>query len=63
VIGRVGGCPMALVRPDGVLAARTPTDVADYLRRLAAAPVGHRRAPEDTQWTAVGGQILLDGVS
>jgi len=54
VVGRVGGCPMALVRPDGVLAARTPTCIADYLRRLAIAPVGYRQAVDGTQWTAVG---------
>jgi 4,5-epoxidase len=53
-VGRVGGCPMALVRPDGVLAARTPTYVADYLRRLAATPVGHRQPAEGAQWTAAG---------
>ena len=34
-VGRVGDCTVALVRPDGVLAARRAARVADYLRRLA----------------------------
>ena len=38
-VGPVGDSAMALVRPDGVLAARGTTHVADYLRRLAGDPV------------------------
>jgi hypothetical protein len=34
-VGRVGDCPVALVRPDGMLAARGAARVADYLRWLA----------------------------
>jgi len=34
-VGRLGVCAMALIRPDGVLAARGSTHVADYVRRLA----------------------------
>ena len=34
-VGRVGDCTVALVRPDGVLAARGAARVAEYLRRLA----------------------------
>jgi 2-polyprenyl-6-methoxyphenol hydroxylase-like FAD-dependent oxidoreductase len=34
-VGRVGHCAVALVRPDGVLAARGAARVADYLRWLA----------------------------
>jgi 2-polyprenyl-6-methoxyphenol hydroxylase-like FAD-dependent oxidoreductase len=62
-VGRVGGCPLALVRPDGVLAARTAAHVADYLRRLAREPAPHSQPVERTQWTGAGGQILLDGIS
>ena len=34
-VGRLGVCAMALIRPDGVLAARGSAHVADYVRRLA----------------------------
>jgi 2-polyprenyl-6-methoxyphenol hydroxylase-like FAD-dependent oxidoreductase len=37
--GRVGNCAVALIRPDGVLAARGAANVAVYLRRLAGTPV------------------------
>jgi 2-polyprenyl-6-methoxyphenol hydroxylase-like FAD-dependent oxidoreductase len=38
-VGRVGDCAVAIVRPDGVLAARGAAHVADYLRRLAGCPL------------------------
>jgi triphosphoribosyl-dephospho-CoA synthetase len=34
-VGRLGVCAMALIRPDGVLAARGSAHIADYVRRLA----------------------------
>jgi 2-polyprenyl-6-methoxyphenol hydroxylase-like FAD-dependent oxidoreductase len=53
-IGRVGGWPMALVRPDGVLAARTAAHVADYVRRLTGDPVPPVQPAERAQWTVAG---------
>jgi 4,5-epoxidase len=60
-IGRVSGCPMALVRPDGVLAARAAAHVADYLRRLAGDPIPPRRPAGHAQWTAPARRRFVNG--